>query len=63
MHFGYRATFHDSISTEVYINNFDEDLYGQNVTVRVHKKIRDIVEFSSEEALKAQIDKDMEYLK
>ena len=63
MHFGYRATFHDAISTEVYLNNFDEDLYGQKVTVNVHKKIRNIVEFSSEKALKAQIDKDMEYLK
>ncbi|NTU73994.1 EamA family transporter [Candidatus Roizmanbacteria bacterium] len=63
MHFGYRSTYHDSISTEVILANFNQDLYGQNIKVTVHKKIRDIIEFSSPKALKAQITKDMEYLK
>ena len=63
MHFGYRSTYHDSISTEVILANFHEDLYGQEITVKVHKKIRDIIEFSTPKALKAQIEKDMERLK
>lgn len=63
MHFGYRSTYHDSISTEVVLANFNENLYGQTIKVKVHKKIRDIIEFSSPKALKAQIAKDMEYLK
>jgi len=63
MHFGYRSTYHDSISTEVIIANFNEDIYGQDIKITVHKKIRNIVEFDSPEALKEQIAKDMEYLK
>lgn len=63
MHFGYRSTYHDSISTEIMLANFDEDLYGQHVKVTVGKKIRDIIEFSTAEALKVQIAKDMEWVK
>lgn len=63
MHFGYRATFHDGISTEVYLDNFHGDLYGQEITVKVHKKIRDIIEFTSVEALKLQIEEDMKCLR
>jgi drug/metabolite transporter (DMT)-like permease len=63
MHFGYRSTYHDSISTEVMLANFNGDLYGQTITVKVQKKIRDIIEFSTPEALKAQIAKDMEWVK
>lgn len=63
MHFGYRSTYHDSISTEVIIAKFNDDIYGQDINIVVHKKIRDIIEFSSPKALKEQIAKDMEYLK
>jgi len=63
MHFGYRSTYHDSISTEVIIANFNEDIYGQEIKITVRKKIRDIVEFDSPQGLKEQIAKDMEYLK
>jgi len=63
MHFGYRATFHEAISTELYLANFDGDLYRQHVKVTVQKKIRDIIEFPTAEALKAQIAKDMEQVK
>jgi len=63
MHFGYRSTFHDSISTEVYLHKFNGDLYWEKLTVTVHKKIRDIIEFSSKAKLQAQIEDDMKYLK
>ena len=60
MHFGYRSTFHDSISTEVYLDKFDWDLYWKKLTIKVHKKIREIIEFPTTKALKAQIKKDIE---
>ena len=63
MHFGYRSTYHDSISTEVILAHFNEDLYGQEIKVNVHKKIRDVIEFPTKKALKAQISKDMEQVK
>ena len=58
MHFGYRPSLHDSVSTEVILQNFSEDLYGETIKVYIHKKIRDIVAFDSTEELEAQIKKD-----
>ena len=43
---------------EVHILDFDEDLYGKNLTVKLIKKIRDNQRFDSEEALIAQMRRD-----
>ena len=61
MNIGYNPTFQDRrVSYEVYIFDFDQDLYGQNVRVYVVERLRDEIKFASVEDLKNQIRKDVE---
>jgi riboflavin kinase/FMN adenylyltransferase len=59
---GYKPTFHseknDKPSIEVHIFNFDEQVYGQHVTVQWHMRIRNEQKFNGIEQLVAQIEKD-----
>lgn len=48
---------------EVHIFNFDREIYGAHVQVRFMHKLRDEQRFDSLEALKAQIDRDVEQAK
>ena len=45
---------------EVYILDFDQDLYGQKLEVETIKKIRDVIKFDSKEALIEQMKIDEE---
>lgn len=45
---------------EVHLFDFDQDLYGEHVSVSFHQKIRDEQKFESFERLKAQIPEDCE---
>lgn len=57
---GTRPTFHDTKShVEVYILNFQGDLYGKELVVLLHAKIRDQIQFESKEALIRQMEKDV----
>ncbi len=47
------------LSVEVFIMNFDGDLYGKRLTVSFVRRIRDERKFASIEELKSQIDKDI----
>jgi len=53
---------HD-VKIEVYILDFSEDIYGQKLQLFFHKKIRDELRFDSLEALKIQIQKDVEIVR
>jgi riboflavin kinase / FMN adenylyltransferase len=60
---GRRPTFHlDAASSllEVFVLDFDGDLYGQTVKVRVHEHLRGEERFESVEALVAQMRRDVE---
>ncbi len=59
---GKRPTFYDSgyIIPEVYIYDFDEDIYGEYVTVNVIEKLRDEEKFNSADELILQMNKDKE---
>ncbi len=58
---GYNPTFGDTpFSVEVHILDFNEDIYGQPITVRFLDRLRDEKRFSGIEELKAQIAKDVE---
>lgn len=57
---GYRPTVSDNtkISVETYIFEFDQQLYGEYITVFFHHYLRKECKFDGLEALKAQIKKD-----
>lgn len=59
---GTRPTFEGEgkETSEVYIINFDRDLYGEVLEVKFIYKLREELKFASAEALKAQMDKDKE---
>jgi riboflavin kinase/FMN adenylyltransferase len=59
---GKRPTFYDSgeIVSEVYIYNFERNIYSQKITVSILDKIRDEEKFLSPEALINQMNKDKE---
>ena len=45
-------------NVETHILDFDGDLYGLDLTVRIVKRLRDIKKFNSLEEVKAQVDLD-----
>jgi riboflavin kinase/FMN adenylyltransferase len=47
-----------SVNVECHLLHYSGDLYGRKIRVRLHRKLRDIRRFESEEALHAQIKKD-----
>lgn len=62
MHYGPKKTFNEEISREIYLKNFNENIYGRTLAVEVIKKIRDIRKFAGPEELKKQITKDLQEL-
>ncbi|MGE5497620.1 MAG: bifunctional riboflavin kinase/FMN adenylyltransferase, partial [Syntrophothermus sp.] len=60
MNIGMRPTFGDAIEliTEVYIFNFNRDVYGSRVTVEVLDRLRGEIKFQSADALIAQLETD-----
>lgn len=58
---GYNPTFNDrDLSIETYILNFSENLYGREITLCFHKRIRDEMKFNSVDELKQRIGMDVE---
>lgn len=53
----------DNFIIEVNIFDFDQDIYGQHITVRFLDRIRDEVKFTGLDALKAQLSQDREKAK
>lgn len=51
------------VNVESFIFDFDSDLYGKRITVKLYKKIRDNKKFDSVEELVEQIKKDVEVIK
>ena len=49
-----------NVTVEAWLLDFDGDLYGQNVRVEFHHRLRDEVRFDSLDALKSQIRSDAE---
>ncbi|MDR3626825.1 MAG: bifunctional riboflavin kinase/FAD synthetase [Ignavibacteriaceae bacterium] len=60
MSIGKRPTFYNDgyITNEVYIFDFDKDIYGNNVTVNILERIRGEEKFSSPDELINQMNKD-----
>ena len=62
MNIGHRPTIGINVkSIEVHLFNFNEDIYGKVISIKMISKIRDEKKFSSIEALKEQLVKDENY--
>ena len=58
--FGGKPTFNDGqVCVETYLEGFNGDLYGKELTVRFVRKLRDIIRFDSVDALKKQLSCDL----
>ncbi|MDG2090621.1 MAG: bifunctional riboflavin kinase/FAD synthetase [Gammaproteobacteria bacterium] len=62
---GYKPTIEGEhgLTIEVFLLDFDEDIYGETLTLHFHKKIRDQEKFSDLEELKSSIANDVEQVK
>jgi len=56
-----RSEFERPISLEVYILNFNEMIYGEEIQIHFKKRIRDEVRFDSSSQLLYQIKRDLEW--
>ena len=63
LHFGPKKTFNEKVSLELYIKDFDFDIYDQDVKIKIIRKIREVKKFDNAEELKEQIKKDLEEFK
>lgn len=60
---GYNPTVNgDSLSIETNILEFNEDIYGQTITIEFIERIRDEKKFNGIEELKTQLQKDTKYV-
>lgn len=58
---GHNPTFgEEKLSVETYLLDWDGDLYGQRMRLHFSRRLRDELKFESIEALKAQIDRDVD---
>jgi len=62
MHFGFREAFGEPVSLEVLIKDFFEDIYSQELTVTVGRKLREVKKFAGAEELQAAIRDDLRAL-
>jgi riboflavin kinase/FMN adenylyltransferase len=51
------------VKLESYILDFNNDIYGKRITVKLYKKIRENIKFDSVESLVEQMKKDVEEIK
>lgn len=51
------------VKLESYIFDFDQDIYGRSITVRLYKKVRDNIKFDTVDELVSQMHKDVEEIK
>lgn len=64
LHYGPRKTLHEeNISLEVHLFDFNQDVYGEKLTLKIGEKIRGIRKFENLEELKLQIREDVERAK
>jgi riboflavin kinase/FMN adenylyltransferase len=64
---GYKPTFHQNYgehpAIEVYLFDFADDIYGNGVSIKWYKKLRDEEKFDSAEALVRQMEQDVQSAK
>lgn len=59
LHFGPKKTFGEGVSLELYIKNFNFNIYNKDVKIKIIGKIREVRKFNGAEELKKQIYQDL----
>jgi len=59
LHFGFKDTFKEGVSSEVLIKDFIGNIYGQEVQVKILRKIREVKKFRKVEELQKKIGEDL----
>lgn len=59
MHFGFRDVYNEPVSLEILIKDFSGDIYGEELAVRVIRKIREVKNFPDTSSLVRAIEKDL----
>jgi len=59
MHFGFKDVFNEAVSLEVLIKDFSADIYGEELTVTVGRKLREIKKFATVDLLVEAIKNDL----
>ncbi len=59
LHFGFKETFEEDPSLEIFIKGLSADIYGDEVRIRVLRKIREVKKFDNPEELQKQIEADV----
>lgn len=62
MHFGFRDVYDEPVSLEILVKDFNGDIYGEEMTVNLVKKIREVKNFADTATLVKAIEKDLEEL-
>jgi len=62
LHFGFKETFNNELTLELYIKDFIEDISQKQVKVTINKKVREVKKFRSADELRQAVKEDMEYL-
>lgn len=62
MHFGFKEVFNEAPSQELLIKDFSGDIYGEEVQIKVDRRIRDIKKFASPALLAEAIKEDLKAL-
>jgi len=63
LHFGFKDVFKEDVSLEVFISDFSEDIYGENLEIEVLEKIREVKRFANSDLLIEALKGDLESLK
>jgi len=59
MHFGFRDVYNEPVSLEILIKDFSDDIYNQEIEVKVQKRIREVKNFPDTSSLVKAIEKDL----
>ncbi len=59
LHFGFKETFQEDPSLEIFIKGLSADIHGDELKIRVIKKIREVKKFDNPEELQKQIEADV----
>jgi len=62
MHFGFRDVYDEPVSLEILVKDFNGDIYGEEMTVSIVRKIRDVKNFPDTASLVKAIEKDLQEL-